>query len=206
MDEDTKELIKFFSMIGGTIGALIGWGLSFTALPTFVIGAVIGTAVVLAILTALAISEFLRRSKVALSKKDILSICMVSCFAIGAIVTVAISGTVFRIIGTLIGITVGIIVPIAKLAIPEFLGKNSAGLSKKDILVICAASSVIGAVIAVAIPDIVFRSTGALIGGSIGVVAPIAALFLVDGVNECIISPIAERFFPEENSIDLQSG
>lgn len=149
MDDDTKEVIIFFSTVGGIIVALTGWGLSFTTLPLLVIGGIICTVVTLSIIIALAVSEFLSKNKGELSKKDIICICAASS-AVGAIIAVAIS------------------------AIPAVASKAS-------------------------------QVEGALIGAAVGIIAPIISLFLIDKVNEYVISPILERFYPKEHYIDLQN-
>ncbi|MDX5495981.1 MAG: hypothetical protein O7198_04880 [Wolbachia endosymbiont of Nomada marshamella] len=81
------------------------------------------------------------------------------------------------------------------------------GCSKKDLFSMAVASAAIGVGLAAAATAIfpgamLGMGSAALAGATIGVIAPIAGLFVVEKVDDYIISPIIEHFSSKGNGCE----
>lgn len=79
--------------------------------------------------------------------------------------------------------------------------------SKKDLFMIASLCVAIGVGLAAAATAIfpgamLGMGSAALVGATIGVIAPIAGLFVADKVNDYIISPIIEHFSSKEEGYE----
>lgn len=121
MNEEGKGFLMVCGVVGGALGALTGWGLSFTTLSPLVIGGIVGSTVI-ALLTAYSVGDLLCRfyRKDPIEKKDVKNTFF---FIIATLASVAIgvgfaATAIFPngMLGTaLTGATIGVIAPIAGL-------------------------------------------------------------------------------------------